>query len=834
LIVLAGVAGVMSSTVVAQDQSPIKEVLLVHFAHTDFGYTDQPEVVRELHRHYIDIALDAAWATRQRPAGDRFCWTIEAQYSFLDWWKVASPGRRAEFVEMFRAGQLDVSALAVDATPYMDQQEWQLMTHWIPDDVWKRLGIQSGMQDDVNGLPRAGAISLLDHGINRLWTGINVDLGGAPQKTPSAFWWKMPDQRRLFVWLGVPYSEGYHFFAPHNWRHGPLPAASDTLYRPPAPGEIFQTDTASLQAEHERLAQQLQQYVAGGYHYSVFVLPFTNQWRIDNDPPYPSIVDFVAAWNRAGLSPRIKLVTVTEALQQMEKIAGPDSPEFTGEFPDWWANGTMSAPQAVSASRLAKSYLAEAASPVFGASSASFLSEVDGVNRDLVLFDEHTFGSGSSVAFPDALNTLGQFAEKSLLAYAPMAKAQWLLGKRARTAFDSKGEGFFAINATPEPWSGWAKFNVSALREDDVAAVDASTGACSALEFSNGLKSFTAPLNPGEITPENSSMVFADNLPGQQVALWIDSLPGNSSRHLLLSTKPCAGAATAAAPAEEPKIDVDEKGWPVAITWAGMPSSLIAPGFGDLAAVKVGGFAPRAKIHGISDMTDSAQREAAREKFITETAASESGMAIRTENLHTVVYTQTLSEASLGWVTRQLEIWRDEPRVRFELKFLRLSSELPEAIFASFPLPVEGAAPKTSNAGVSFLPYTDQIPGSCRDYFAVDGWVHYASSRGDWFWVSRDAPLITFGETNVLAKRIDAPEHTNRVLAMLFNNFWYTNFVANSNGEMDYQFDLVWKPKFPSSLRETDLASTLSSDPVLLINPNEQTDKLYLKWLFQP
>jgi hypothetical protein len=26
----------------------------------------------------------------------------------------------------------------------------------------------------------------------------------------------------------------------------------------------------------------------------------------------------------------------------------------------------------------------------------------------------------------------------------------------------------------------------------------------------------------------------------------------------------------------------------------------------------------------------------------------------------------------------------------------------------------------------------------------------------------------------------------------------------------------------------------LSSDPVLLINPNEQTDKLYLKWLFQP
>ena len=538
-VLLLGIAAATFPSAMAQDQLPIQEILLVHFAHTDFGYTDQPGVVRELHRHYVDIALDAAWATKLRPKGDRFCWTIESQYTFADWWKIASTARRAEFVEMFHAGQLDVSAFALDNTPYMDSKEWQLMTHWIPDDVWKLLGIRSGMQDDVNGVPRAGAISLLDHGVHRLWTGINIDLGGAPQKTPSAFWWKMPDQRRLFVWLGVPYSEGYHFFAPHNWRRGPLPKAGDPLYRPPVPEEIFKTDSASLQTEHERLVQQLKQYVAGGYHYPVFVLPFTNQWRIDNDPPYPSLVDFVAAWNRAGLKPSIRLATVSEALERMEKIAGQDSPEYTGEFPDWWANGTMSAPQAVSASRLAKSNLSKAASSVFGPPSASFLKDVDGMNRDLVLFDEHTFGSGSSVGFPYSLDTLGQFAEKSLLAYGPMGKSQWLLGKRARTAFDSKGEGFFAINATPLPWSGWTRFNVSALRDEDVSVVDAASGACSPLDFTNGLKSFTTPVNAGEITSENSSMVFADNLPKQTVALWVDPLPGNSSRRLQLSQKPC-------------------------------------------------------------------------------------------------------------------------------------------------------------------------------------------------------------------------------------------------------------------------------------------------------
>jgi len=84
----------------------------------------------------------------------------------------------------------------------------------------------------------------------------------------------------------------------------------------------------------------------------------------------------------------------------------------------------------------------------------------------------------------------------------------------------------------------------------------------------------------------------------------------------------------------------------------------------------------------------------------------------------------------------------------------------------------------------------------------------------------------------VLARRTDRPEHANRVFATLFNNFWYTNFVADSAGLMDYQFDLVWRKDFPPSINEADLASTLSSNHLLLMNPHRHTDQLYLKWLF--
>ena len=46
----------------------IQQVDLVHFSHTDFGFTDHPVICRELYRRYLDIALDAALATHEQSA----------------------------------------------------------------------------------------------------------------------------------------------------------------------------------------------------------------------------------------------------------------------------------------------------------------------------------------------------------------------------------------------------------------------------------------------------------------------------------------------------------------------------------------------------------------------------------------------------------------------------------------------------------------------------------------------------------------------------------------------------------------------------------------------
>ena len=100
-----------------------------------------------------------------------------------------------------------------------------------------------------------------------------------------------------------------------------------------------------------------------------------------------------------------------------------------------------------------------------------------------------------------------------------------------------------------------------------------------------------------------------------------------------------------------------------------------------------------------------------------------------------------------------------------------------------------------SNGGIPYKPYQEQIPGSCKDYFAIDGWVDYETTNGHWIWATKDAPLVTFGQGDILAKTVEAPANTNVVRAIVFNNLWHTNFVPNAMGEMDFSFDLKWQSK---------------------------------------
>ncbi|MCX6632191.1 MAG: hypothetical protein NTW28_31660 [Candidatus Solibacter sp.] len=183
----------------AQTGLPIRHVDIVHHTHMDVGYTALPSVVRDLQKRYLDVAVDACLLD------PGFRWTVESLVGLDDWWRASSPPRRLQLTSLVNSGRMDVMGLPFNQTPMLNARQWRQMMSWIPGTLWRSMNIRAAMQNDVNGFPRAGAIALLDRGIRRFLMGLNADSGGPPFRRPSAFWWKMPDGRRLFVWLGEHY-----------------------------------------------------------------------------------------------------------------------------------------------------------------------------------------------------------------------------------------------------------------------------------------------------------------------------------------------------------------------------------------------------------------------------------------------------------------------------------------------------------------------------------------------------------------------------------------------------------------------------------------------------
>ncbi|MGE5295117.1 MAG: hypothetical protein ACM3VT_09845, partial [Solirubrobacterales bacterium] len=655
----------------AQTDPPavVKEIDLVHFSHTDVGFTDGPSVCRELYCRYLDIAIDTILDSMKGPADKRFYWTAEATMPVNDWWQSASPARRKQFLKAVRSGQLEISALACNNTPFLNAAQWQTMVHWLPEDLWGQVDPEVAIQNDVNGMPRAGALALLDRGIRFLFTGINEDSGGVPFPRPSAFWWKMPDGRRLFVWLNIGYGSGFDFFEPGEWRRGPVPLAADTRYRPPRNGDILRSDEESVRRAHSQCVERIRNIEKSGYKYDVLTISITSQWRFDNDPPFPPLADFVATWNRLGLQPRLRLTTVADAMQRMEKCMGADAPEYTGEWTDWWANGTGSAPREVAASRAAKRFLAAAQSPVWGPVDASTRRTMDALYRDLCLFDEHTWGSSLSVAKPYSLDTQGQFAEKSILAYRPMAKSEWLLSQRARTKLVGEGEGLFLANPAPAAFSGWVRMIATCLRDNYQTVEDPKTGEKMKLYFEPGIEPWGRPRTPEDLTREDISATFSDNAPNKVAKFWVERLDGNSIRRLRLSTEAIESEQV---PAGAPEVTTDATGWPTSAVWPGMKQPLFLKGSGDFTAVKVNGFAPRHILADIRGQRGEA-RERMRQEKLEEVAATAEGNATLQQTLHTLVYTQAIRHPRLQWGTRIVEIWKRQPRARFTLRINRIS-----------------------------------------------------------------------------------------------------------------------------------------------------------------
>ncbi len=93
---------------------------------------------------------------------------------------------------------------------------------------------------------------------------------------------------------------------------------------------------------------------------------------------------------------------------------------------------------------------------------------------------------------------------------------------------------------------------------------------------------------------------------------------------------------------------------------------------------------------------------------------------------------------------------------------------------------------------------------------------------------------FTLGTPRIWDRATGAPADPHRVMSMVFNNFWYTNFVADEHGVMEFQYDLTWRAALRGPDEAAALAGTLASEPVVLLNDRTRDHPIVLDRLFRP
>jgi hypothetical protein len=260
-----------------------------------------------------------------------------------------------------------------------------------------------------------------------------------------------------------------------------------------------------------------------------------------------------------------------------------------------------------------------------------------------------------------------------------------------------------------------------------------------------------------------------------------------------------------------------------------MKAPLFEGALGEFVAAGLIPPADRRTITGLHANPDAAKREEIRRRSCRLTRA-EAQPARRTETPHTVVYTQAFTHERIAAAVRTVELWKREPRARVVVRFDRLPANVAEVFYLGFALPAPQPMPVASCGGMPFTPYRDQLPGACRDYLGIDGWAHYAGADGHRLWVTRDAPLVAIGRPHFLERHQEAPAETHRIYAMVFDNCWHTNFVADAHGTMEFQFELAWSAALA---QPAETAEALAGDFVTVVNRAVREEPAVIRNLYR-
>jgi hypothetical protein len=732
----------------------IRRIHLLHLSHTDLGYTDLPSTCLDLHVDYIRQAMDAAEATLAQPEADRFRWTCEVFGPVVELLKRdATAGARLE--ALVRAGSVEVGALPWNLSTLLTAPEWEAARK-IFADFRRRFACTTAVQNDINGLSWGIIPGLLDDGVTGLIMGSNGYAGGHPVPPPAVWRWEGPDGRTLPVLLTSAYCHGFDWFHEKAWRRGPVPATSDPYFHPPAEGDTWDATPAGLARAHAQLAKTLSGSLAAWPHETI-AAQVTNHYRMDNDPPSPQLSRFVAAWNAAGLEPRIEMSTPSRFFKALATVDQKEIPVRRGDWVDWWADGIPAFPREGAVGQRSKRRLALLEK--LGTEKKLPMAGLDPIWEQALRWTEHTFGSYDSVPRPWGSSTRGNECELMAEVYRLEEWSKRAL-KEAVTKAPDYRPSIHAKAIRVLGGAGWVFIPAAALPAG-VTGLDSEDGK-SFFPFEDILGAEWSDPVAGEKKPVS----YPDNVWGFHVLKRRAWVPGPGRYRY--SEKPVAAKASPAVGSDAHwKWRWDEKAHALASLQDSKTGRewLAAEGFHPFASLileQAGGEAPYADV--------TARRAGPRTRSVPPVVDAQFvpgsyGLHVRWRREH----------AAWRDARQDLRLLPDGTVELFTRVWLR-ETFAPTGMWLALPFSSKDAVVSYDALGCETRVGPDQMEGSCGEHVNAGRGVIYRAGGMSLALDATDTPVWSLGDPSPRSGKRSPTSEAQALHPCLLGTWWSTNF----------------------------------------------------------
>ena len=734
-------------------------VYLLPHSHTDIGYTDLQTRVAKNHAEYLDSVIDFCKATDNYPDEAKFRWNIEVSWSLQNFLRTRPADKIAELVALLKAGRVELSAWYLNQSDGFSHEEL-VRSVALSSELSRTYGfpLRAAMNNDVTGFSWAAPQILSQVGVKYFSTGINEDRSRAPLRRPNPFYWESPSGDKVLHWNGEHYLFANYDLNLHDEYEKSFPKVVDYLTKLQARGDY--------------------PYDSIAFHISGYVT--------DNCPPRKVLSDRVREWNAKWAYPKLRLATMSEFFSAFEKKNAKTVPVYKKGWPDYWTDGVGSTSFETGINRQAHSDIAAAEtwSTAAGLIDKTFAfprDEIREAYEQNMLYDEHTWGASNSISDPESEFARGQWAIKSGYAYKAREIGR-TLQNRALTAITRRipnTEAFAFAVFNPLSWD-----RTEIVRLALPPALVEKAGKFRLIEKKSGAEISC------QIVEKTTLLFQANDVPSLGYSVYVVE-PG------VLPVPPAPSAAIGPNTIENKffKVVVDPA--------SGGIASLIDKETGfelvdRKTAYTLNQFVYENPEGGRKAVDDRTQRaKFARFSPVAATMAP----GLRGPGASSLVVTsKTFRHPE---VRQEIVLYDGIKRIDIIDRLKKEETYDPEAAYFVFPFRVEGGRFRFEIADGTMVPEADQLPGTTRDWQAVQNWVELAGAKTAVVWSPIEAPLVQFGDINT-GKWLKTLEIKNGMLASYaLNNYWYTNFKAAQGGTLVFRYALTSRSGAADAVRST-------------------------------